>query len=97
MKDLEVELGINVLGVVPDKGEKNRSDMALAVSSKKDHILTEVFAGIRAALTGGLYADSSKSILVTSAGVGCGKTIISWSKQTETNKKATKTDIKNQR
>lgn len=77
LADVEVGIGIKVLGLIPHVALAKRGDLALASLSHKYGPLTESFASIRALLNSDLYRDVSRSILITSSAPEEGKTVVS--------------------
>jgi len=74
--DVEYGLKLKPLGIIPRQDVDSRRDLAGAVLSGDHLAITEAFAGIRTALSIGSSAEASESLLITSAGVECGKTIV---------------------
>lgn len=79
VEDIEHGFGLKVISIIPRQKSKTRQELALASvnSIDKHQVFTEAFVGLRTSLTVGSYADVSKTLLITSAGVECGKTVTS--------------------
>lgn len=79
VEDIEHGFGLKVLGIIPQQKSKTRQELALAsLNETNDHqTFSEAFVGIRTGLTVGPYADKSKSLLITSAEIECGKSVTS--------------------
>ncbi len=78
VEDVEVDLGLTVVGLVPYQKSKDRKELAQATLNDIDRhqAFTEAFVGLRTNLAVGPYGQMSKSILITSAGIECGKTVV---------------------
>lgn len=78
VEDVEGDLGLKVVGLVPYQKSKDRKELAQATLNDIDRhqSFTEAFVGLRTNLAVGPYGEMSKSILVTSAGIECGKTVV---------------------
>lgn len=75
-EDVEDGLGLPALGIFGRMQVKERAKLALAVLNNEPVAFTEAIAGLRTNIVmGGDGTDSVRSILISSAGVECGKTI----------------------
>ncbi len=75
-EDIEEGLGVPVLGTFGRMQIKNRTKLALAVLDNEPVAFTEAVAGLRTNIVMGGDDDADiRSILISSAGVECGKTI----------------------
>jgi succinoglycan biosynthesis transport protein ExoP len=76
-EDIETGLGLRVLGVLPRiEGSPSRNDIALSTANRENLKFAEAIAGVRATIFGG-SDEPPKTILISSAGVQCGKTVVS--------------------
>lgn len=75
--DLEAEIGVKVLAMVPHVKAGKRSDIATASLNQRFSQITEAFAGLRSMLDSAQYKERSKVILVASSIPAEGKTITS--------------------
>ncbi|MEI8140772.1 MAG: polysaccharide biosynthesis tyrosine autokinase [bacterium] len=75
--DLEAEIGVKVLAMVPHVKAGKRSDIATASMNQRFSQITEAFAGLRSMLDSSQYKERSKVILVASSIPAEGKTITS--------------------
>ncbi|MEI6168777.1 MAG: polysaccharide biosynthesis tyrosine autokinase [bacterium] len=75
--DLEAEIGVKVLAMVPHVKAGRRSDIATASLNQRFSQITEAFAGLRSMLDSAQYKEKSKVILVASSIPAEGKTITS--------------------
>jgi capsular exopolysaccharide synthesis family protein len=76
-EDVETQLGIKVLGVVPLLDHVERAEVARMCEKQKFSQFAESFAGLRSVLDSGEYAGYSRVLLVTSTVPEVGKTICS--------------------
>jgi capsular exopolysaccharide synthesis family protein len=75
--DLERELGLRALAVVPHILGDEDDELALASLSNDHGHLVEAFAGIRGLLDAPQHAEHARSVLITSTAPGEGKTLTS--------------------
>ncbi len=75
-EDVEDGLGLHVLAILGNEKIKDRTTLARAVLNNEPVRFTEAIAGLRTNIVmGGGGQDALRSILISSAGAGCGKTI----------------------
>ena len=75
--ELEVEMGIKILAMIPHVRGQNRKMIATASISQQFSEITEAFAGLRTMLMSTNFKDRTKVILVASSIPEEGKTIVS--------------------
>ena len=75
--DLETEMGVKVLAMVPHMKGGKRRDIATASLNQRFSQTTEAFAGLRSMLDSAQYKDRSKVVLTASSVPEEGKTITS--------------------
>ena len=73
--DIEQDVGLKVLGVVPRMPKGERKDMALAALRTKFGQIPEIFAGVRSLLDSPDLVDASHVILMASSAPEEGKTV----------------------
>ena len=73
--DIEEDVGLKVLGVVPRSPKSQRKDMALASLHNKFGQIPEVFAGVRSLLDSPSLVEASEVVLMASSAPEEGKTI----------------------
>ncbi|MEK7271075.1 MAG: hypothetical protein AAB215_09080, partial [Planctomycetota bacterium] len=74
--DVELGIGVKVLGLIPRVPKAKRAELALASLSHDYGAIGEAFAGIRSLLNSARYRDSSRAILIASFAPMEGKTIV---------------------
>jgi hypothetical protein len=75
--DVEVGLGLKILGLIPQMKVKDRKSMARVCDQKPNSLTSEAFAGIRGVITSVYRKSQTQSLLVTSSAPKEGKTICS--------------------
>lgn len=73
--DLEQEIGLRIIGIVPRMAGELEANAALVSLTDEISAPAEAFAGIRGLLDSPQYAAVSRSVLVTSTAPGEGKTV----------------------
>lgn len=90
-RDLESELGLKVLGLIPHMEVAARDELALASLNDRFSQVAEAFAGIRSLIDSLAGAQAGRSVLVVSTTAAEGKTITSCNLAIMTAKRGLKT------